>query len=446
MQKKKGRPPKKEDAAKLPEKAASNQKEKDIFIAGLKKQGMVGNVHKKIDLISTGSWVVNRLIGDGTHKNLSGGIPRGWVAELYGDESTGKTTLALHIAKQTLLLGETVIYADFEQSLRTQFQYLENLGIDTNSSNFLHLVPTNFEEGVKVIGQGLVKLRPALIVIDSVTAMLPKETMENEAGDPAAIGKHARLVGSFLNWITKKLQPYNCSLLLVNQMRANIKASKYDPGPSSITTGGNAPKFFTTLRIRLKDTGKKEEVSNKSSITGLDEKKIVSKEVKVVIEKNKLDMPYKSGPIFIIFGQGIDNILSLISLGINKKVIKAGGAGYFQWKDPNGTASFNIQGKMALKKHLEENPDTLKALQPYLLPTKDDAEMDNIQSELEAKGVGNLNADEKEQLREIRKMKGLSTEDLSFTAEELAELEGLNEIVAEAKSDDSGEESVAQDA
>ena len=431
MPRKKGKIVKKEvDASKPVEKALAN-KERDAYIASLRKQGVVGDVRKKIDLISTGSWVMNRLIGDGTHRNAPGGIPRGYITEIYGDESTGKTTMALHIAKQTLLNNETVIYADFEQTLRTQFQYLENLGIDTNHPNFLHLIPTNLEDGAKHIGEGLIKLRPALIVIDSVTAMIPKEVLEKDTGEGAAIGRHARLVGSFINWIVKKLQPYNTALVLVNQMRSNIKQSQYDSGPSTITTGGNAIKYFTTLRIRLKDTGRKEEVANKSAITGLDEKKIVSKEVKVVIEKNKLDMPYKSGPIFIVFGHGVDNIMSLISLGINKKVIKAGGAGYFTWKDPESALSFNIQGKQALKKHFEQNPDILKALQPYLLPTKDDAEMNNIQEELEAKGVGNLTAEEKEQLREIRKMKGESTDDLEFSAEELADIASLRELTTE---------------
>jgi len=417
------------DASKPIEKALVN-KERDTFVASLRKQGLMGDVTKKIDFISTGSWVINRLIGDGTHKNAPGGMPRGFMVELYGDESTGKTTLALHCAKQTMLAGETVVYADFEQTLRTQFQYLQNLGIDTNSQKFIHLIPTNLEDGAKVIGECLIKLKPALIIIDSVTAMIPKEVLEKDTGDGAAIGKHARLVGSFINWIVKKLQPYNTTLLLVNQMRSNIKSSQYDPGPSFVTSGGKSIPFFSTLRIRLKETGKKEEVANKSSITGLDEKKIVSKEVKVVIEKNKLDMPYKSGPIFIVFGQGIDNIMSLISLGVNKNVIKKSGA-YFTWKDPNSNLAFNIQSKQALKKHLEQNPEILKALQPYLLPTKDDAEMNNIQADLEAKGIENLDDEERKQLIGIRKMKGESTDDITCTEEELKELADLKELESE---------------
>jgi len=412
-------------------KSAVDQKDRDEFISGLRKKGLIGDVKKKLDLISTGSWVVNRLIGDGTHKNLPGGVPRGYITEIYGDESTGKTTLALHIAKQTLLDGETVIYADFEHSLRTQFQYLENMGINTSSPNFVHLIPTSLEEGVKVIGECMVKLRPTVIIVDSVTAMIPQDTMEKDAGDPTRIGLHARLVGSFVNWIGKKLQKYNCAMILVNQLRANIKG-QYDTGPKEITTGGKAIPFFTTLRIRLRATGNKEKVKLKSLITGLPEEKAISQEVKVIIEKNKMDMPFKSGPIYIVFGQGIDNVMSLVTLGINKNVIKTAGAGYFKWKDPNSDLSFNIQGKTVLKKYLEDNPKVLEALQPYLIPTKDEEAMDEIQRTLESKGVENLDPDEKEQLREIRKMKGQSTEGLEFTAEEIEDLQSL-EIAIKGK-------------
>jgi recombination protein RecA len=429
----------KEEAEKKAEKATLakpvDNKVRDAFIASMAKKGLRGDIKKKINMISTGSWVVNRLIGDGTHKNAPGGIPRGYITELYGDESTGKTTLALHVVKQALAAGEMVVYADFEWSLRTQFQYLENLGIDTNSPNFLHLIPSNFEEGAQAIGQALVKLRPALIVIDSVTAMVPKDTIEKEAGEGMAIGVHARLTGSFIKWISKKLQTYDCALLLINQLRANIKQSQWDVGPATVTTGGKSIPFFTTIRIRLKETGREEKVAVKSTITGLDDKKIVSKEVKVVIEKNKLDMPYKSSPIYIVFGQGIDNVMSLVALGINKGIIK--GSGTYTWKDPNSDLSFSVKGKLGVKKHLEQNPIILKAIQPYLIPTTDDSEMDSIQEELEAIGIENLNEDQIEQLREIRKIKGQTTDDLDLSvdghvlsSQELEELEELKQLTS----------------
>jgi hypothetical protein len=256
--------------------------------------------------------------------------------------------------------------------------------------------------------------------------------MEKDAGDPTRIGLHARLVGSFINWIGKRLQKYNCALILINQLRANIKG-QYDTGPKEITTGGKAIPFFTTLRIRLRSTGNKEKVKLKSLITGLPEEKAISQEVKVMIEKNKMDMPFKSGPIYIVFGQGIDNVMSLVTLGINKNVIKTAGAGYFKWKDPNSDLSFNLQGKQTLKKYLEDNPKVLEALQPYLIPTKDEEAMDEIQKNLESKGVENLTPDEKEQLREIRKMKGQSTDGLEFTAEELEDIQSLHDIVINKK-------------
>jgi len=413
-----------------------SQKDRDDYIAAMKKTGILGDIHKKVDLIPTGSWVINRLIGDGSHTGAPGGIPRGFFVEICGDESTGKTTLALHIAKQALLAGETVVYADFEHSLRLQLKYVNNIGIDTNSNNFIHITPNSLQEGTSAVGKALVMVKPAVIIIDSVAAMLPQETLEKDANEDVAIGKHARLVGSFINWIGKKLQKYNCAIILINQFRANIKSSQYDPGPKMITTGGNALQYFNSIRIRLKKTKNHEEITEKSDITGVSEKKRISQEVKVVIEKNKLDMPWKSGPMYLVFGHGIDNIMSLITLGINMKVIKKAG-GYLSWKDPNDTYSFNVLGKQALKKHFIETPGALKALQPYLMLSRDDNEMDKTLEQLEAVGVKNLTDEEKDQLKEIRKIKGLSTNDLDLSASELTDLEELESFNDD---DDNGDE------
>lgn len=396
---------------------------------------MLGDIHKKVDFINTGSWVINRLIGNGDHKDSPGGIPRGFMCEICGDESTGKTTLALHIAKQALQAGEVVIYADFEQSLRLQLNYIKNIGLDTTSRNFVHLVPESLQDGVQEIGKSLVMARPALIIIDSVAAMLPKETLEKEADETTQIGKHAKLVGSFINWIGKKLQKYNCALILINQFRANIKSSKYDPGPSQITTGGKALQYFIGLRIRLKKTTNVEEISEKSAITGVAEKKRISQEVKVVIEKNKVDIPWKSGPVFIVFGQGIDNIMSLITLGINVKVIKKNGA-FLSWDDPTGKYSFNVNGKQALKKFFIENPEALTTIQSYLVINRDDSEMDTTLQELESLSEDQLTEDQVEQLKEIRKLKGISnSEDLSDDQKD-----DLMELGDFSDSDELGEE------
>lgn len=415
-----------------------SSKDHSAFIASMKKQGMLGDIQKKIDLIPTGSWVINRLIGDGSQNNLPGGIPRGYFTEICGDESTGKTTLALHIAKQALLAGEVVVYADFEYSLRLQATYIKNIGLDINSPNFIHIIPESLQEGVQAIGKSLVMVKPALVIIDSVAAMLPKETIEKDADETTAIGKHARLVGSFINWISKKLQKYNCAIILINQFRSNIKQSKYDTGPNVITTGGKALQYFIGLRIRLKKTNNVEEITEKSSITGVAEKKRISQEVKVVIEKNKLDIPWKSGPLYIVFGQGIDNLMTLITLGINLGVIKKS-AGYLSWKDPNETYSFSVNGKQALKKFFIETPKAFETIQSYMQISRDNSEMDSTLSELESIGIENLTDDQKEQLLEIRKIKGLGTDDIDLSDEQkddLSELEGFGEDGSEEGSED----------
>jgi recombination protein RecA len=269
-------------------------------------------------------------------------------------------------------------------------------------------------------------------VVDSVTAMLPKDFVKKSPDEPSQIGLHAKLVGSFVNWISKHLTKYNCALILINQMRANIKMSQYEPGPTTITTGGNAIRYFSTVRIRLKSTSNKDKVRDTNMITGVREDKIVSQEVKVVIEKNKLDIPFKSCPIYITFGKGIDNIMSLLILAVNRKVIKIKSDKFYEWVDPDGGKnSFRIEGKMACKKYLEEHPAALEAMQPYLTPAKDEQEIDNLLQELEEKGVQNLTDEEKDQLRDLRKAKGLSIEDLDMDSDQLADLASLNEFAAD---------------
>lgn len=408
------------------------------FVESLKKSGQLGDIKRKIDFISTGSWVVNRLIGDGSHQNRPGGVPRGYITEIYGDEGCGKTTLALHIAKQALDAGQRVVYADFEKSLRQQFKYIENIGVNTAPPNFLHIEPDNFEDGVKTIGLAMMKLAPSVVIVDSVTAMLPKAAFEGDADEGVQVGLHAKLTGTWLNWIAKRLAKRNCALVLVNQMRSAIKKDKFDMGPTEITSGGRAIRFFTSLRIHMRP-GLKEKVEEISDITGVSEKKAISQTVKVVVEKNKLDMPFKSGPIYIQFGHGIDNVLSMIELAINRKIIKKDGS-FFSWKDANSDLQFRVQGKQALKRHLEENPEILEVLKPKLQPNRDDVEMDESFRMLESKRQGgNLTDDEKDELRAIRKIKGLPI-DGDLSEEEATDLDELEAAIGGKKSNKDSDE------
>lgn len=397
------------------------------YLELLKKNDALGDIKKKINFIPTGSWSLNRAIGDGTHQEAPGGYPRGYMVEIFGGEGSGKTTLALHAVRETQKMGGAVIYADFEHSLRTQFKYIENLGIDLNPPLFYHMTPKSFEEGTNLLGTGLLTLKPALIIIDSVTAMLPKETSEAEADAGTAIGKHARLMSTFLNWMNKRLEKYDTCLLMLNQLRTVIKSSQYDPGPNETTSGGKAPKFFATIRIELK--GKQQEkVDAISNITGAKEEKCVNQVVEARIIKSKLDLPFKKVPLFITFGQGINNILSLVELGINRNIIKKGGAGYYEWKDPNETHSFKIQGRQSVLSHLEKNSDVLDALKPYLIPKQSFQDMIELRDELLEKGEL-ITEDEKETLEELNKQLGeKKTEIVELSDEdkaELAELQGM---------------------
>lgn len=429
------KPKQKSKAPKEPKSGKATDAEALAFIEDLRKEGVVGDIKKKIDFVSTGSWVINRLIGDGTHTNRPGGVPRGYMTEIYGDEGCGKTTVGLHIAKQAIDAGERVVYADFEKSLRTQFKYIENIGLDISPPNFLHLEPNNFEEGVKLIGKAMMMLSPAVIIVDSVTTMIPKAAFDADADEGVQVGLHAKLTGSWLNWMQKRLARKNVALVLINQMRSNIKTDIYDTAPKEITSGGRAIRFYTTVRVHMRSSSK-ETIEATSEITGDKEYRAVSQTVKVFIEKNKLDMPFKSGPIYIQFGQGIDNVLSLVELALNRHIIK--GSGWYSWEDKDTGLSFKVQGKAALKRHLEENPEILEVLKPKLAPSRDEAEIDNAMRKLEAKGVENLTKEEKDELRSIRKAKGMSVNDIDMTSEDADDLAELEEVIETGKGEKKG--------
>jgi recombination protein RecA len=375
------------------------------FIAGLKKDGSYMEL-KKIETISTGSLVLNRIIGNGALNNEPGGFPRGGVTELFGDESTGKTTFGLLATKNAMDAGGVVVWADFEHTLQFQQKYMENLGINPKSPLFIGITPMNFETGVKAIGEALVIYKPALVVIDSVTAMMPRVATDSGADEELQIGKHAKLTGSFLNWVTKRLDKTNTALLLINQTRVDIAISsmpgRRNAGPKQISSGGNAPRFFTTVRIQLKQTGLKETVTDKSLFTGLDEKKAVSQVVKAICVKNKFDIAYKSGPIYMGCGKGVDNIMSLVYLGENTKVFKVKSP-WIEWTDPNGKHNLpKLQGRMAVVRYLEDHPEVLNAMTPYLIPTANSEAMMSRKEELEAMDASELSSEDKEELARLR--------------------------------------------
>jgi recombination protein RecA len=247
-----------------------------------------------------------------------------------------------------------------------QYPYIKNIGLDIRAPKFIHIEPNDFEEGALHIVESLIRIKPSLIIIDSLTAMMPKAMIEKEADEAGAIGQHARLTSVFLNKITKFLVKSNTALLVINQKRNAIKG-QYEEGPKTTTSGGNAMRFYATIRINMK-VKSRTEITEMNALTGVKEKKKVDQEVKIIIEKNKSDIPWKSASIWIKFGKGIDNVMSIVKLASATGVIKSSGAGWSEYVDKEKPQySFKVQGDVGVWTKLSENPEILESVYSKLV-------------------------------------------------------------------------------
>jgi len=324
---------------------------------------------RPIEFIPSGSWVLNALIGDGTGAGKPGGLPRGHITEVFGDESSGKSPLGLSACRQVQMMGGLPVYVDFERTFHDK--YAQALGIDTSSEKFVLIQPNNFQHGAKMINDSLL-MRPPLIVIDSVAAMIPREFLEGEVDEAGRVGLQAQLMSAFLSYITKKTDPVqgtNTALLFVNQMRSRIKMSKYERGPSEESSGGNALKFYSSVRIKFL-RGKVEMVQAHSAITGKKEDKPMNVQVKAMVIKNKIDRPFMSGPIFIRFGEGFDNYYSIMELAENIGVVKKSGA--FLSFTKGSEEIFKVQGREQLRSLLAKDSKVYQSLRDSLVLKEDE--------------------------------------------------------------------------
>jgi recombination protein RecA len=321
---------------------------------------------KAIDFIPTGSWILNFLIGDGTMTGKPGGFPRGHISEVFGDESCGKSTLALSAIREAQKLGGLGVLMDFEKTFHPD--YAERIGIDTDPNKLIVLQPNYFEAGARMIRDTLL-MKPYIIVSDSVSAMTPKLILEGTADDTVAIGLQARLMSYFLSYISKFLKDANTSLLFTNQLRSVIKKSKFQAGPDEESSGGHALKFYASVRLLLKKSSV-EKVAVKSRLTGKEGKEPVNITIKASVVKNKIDKPYRSAPLYIRFGEGIDNILSVIKLAVNTGIIKKSGA-FFTFTQGNEVL-VKIQGEDKLREHLGNNEKIFFKIQNSLVIKEDE--------------------------------------------------------------------------
>jgi recombination protein RecA len=283
-----------------------------------------GEAIEDIQVVSTGSLGLDIALG-------VGGLPRGRVIEIYGPESSGKTTLTLQVISQMQKLGGTCAFVDAEHAL--DVQYAQKLGV--NLADLLISQPDTGEQALEIVDSLVRSGAVDMIVVDSVAALTPKAELEGEMGD-ALPGLQARLMSQALRKLTATIKKSNCMVVFINQIRMKIGVMFGSP---ETTTGGNALKFYASVRIDIRRTG---------TIKKGDE--AIGNETKVKVVKNKVAPPFKTAEFDILFGEGISREGEIIDLGVNARIIEKSGAWYAYAGEKIG------QGRDNAREFLRENP------------------------------------------------------------------------------------------
>ncbi len=304
--------------------AALSQIEKQFGKGSIMRMGEA-DIERDIDVVSTGSLGLDIALG-------VGGLPRGRVIEIYGPESSGKTTLTLQVIAEMQKLGGTAAFIDAEHALDPQ--YAQKLGV--NVSELLISQPDNGEQALEIVDMLVRSASVDIVVIDSVAALTPKAEIEGEMGD-AQMGLHARLMSQALRKLTGNIKRTNTTVIFINQIRMKIGVMFGSP---ETTTGGNALKFYASVRLDIRRTGtiKKGEES-------------IGNETKVKVVKNKVASPFKTAEFDILYGEGISREGEIIDLGVLHKFVEKSGAWYAYNGEKIG------QGKDNARIYLKEHPD-----------------------------------------------------------------------------------------
>jgi recombination protein RecA len=279
-----------------------------------------------IPAVSTGSLSLDIALG-------IGGLPRGRVIEIYGPESSGKTTLTMHAIAEAQKSGGTAAFIDAEHAFDPT--YAKKLGIDVD--NLLIAQPDNGEQALEIADQLISSGAIDIIVIDSVAALVPKGELEGDMGD-SKVGLHARLMSQALRKLTGTINKTNCLCIFINQLREKIGVMFGSP---ETTTGGNALKFYASVRLDIRRIGQIKE--DKDNVTG--------NRTKVKVVKNKVAPPFKVVEFDIIYGQGISKVGEIVDLGVDMGIIGKSGS----WFSYDGNKIG--QGREAVKTLLLDNPE-----------------------------------------------------------------------------------------
>ena len=313
---------------------ALKQIEKSFGKGAIIKLGDNQNI-EPIETISTGSLTLDKALG-------IGGIPKGRIIEIYGPESSGKTTLTLHIAAETQKKGGIVAFIDAEHALDPI--YAKNLGVDTD--NLLVSQPDTGEQALEILETLIRSSAVDLIIIDSVAALTPKSEIEGEMGD-SHVGLQARLMSQALRKITGIVHKSNTTVIFINQIRMKIGVMGY--GSPETTTGGNALKFYSSVRLDIRRI---------STLKQGD--KQFGNRVRVKVVKNKVAPPFQQAEFDIIFGKGISQSGEIIDLGVKYDIIDKAGAWFSYGATKLG------QGKEKAKETIENNPELLNELKTII--------------------------------------------------------------------------------
>ena len=291
---------------------------------------------EEVEAISSGSLGLDIALG-------VGGYPKGRVIEIYGPESSGKTTLTLHAIAECQKAGGIAAFIDAEHAF-DRF-YAENLGVDVQE--LIISQPDNGEQALEIADNLIRSGAVDIVVIDSVAALTPKSEIEGEMGD-SKMGLHARLMSQALRKLTGSISRTNCTVFFINQLREKIGVMFGNP---ETTTGGNALKFYASVRL---------DIRRSTQIKDADAK-VLGNKTRVKVVKNKVAPPFRTTEFDIMYGEGISKIGEIIDLGVNYEIIKKSGS-WFSYGDTKIG-----QGRESVKTLLQDNPDLMDELEEKIL-------------------------------------------------------------------------------
>jgi recombination protein RecA len=311
--------------------AALGQIERAFGKGSIMRMGARQAQDGEIEVISTGSLGLDIALG-------IGGVPKGRIIEIYGPESSGKTTLALHVISEAQKKGGTCAFIDAEHALDPG--YAKKLGVDVD--NLLISQPDAGEQALEIADTLVRSGAVDVLVVDSVAALVPRAELEGEMGD-SHVGLHARLMSQALRKLTGSVSRSNTLLIFLNQIRLKIGVMFGNP---ETTTGGNALKFYASIRMEIRRTGSIKDRDN-----------VVGNSTRVKVAKNKMAPPFRQVEFDIMFGEGISKLGELIDLGVKAGVVEKSGA----WFSCDGQRIG--QGRENSKQFLRDNPEVAQSIE-----------------------------------------------------------------------------------